>query len=139
MRKSLSVALATVILASCTTHPDKIAATYVSPTRYASLECSQIDEEFREVQSRVNGLSGDQRRQNRNDKIATGVGIVVFWPALFFLMSDDKKEEIAMLKGEYEALEVAHDRKNCLDTAFGAARVEAEKNSAAKNGSVSDD
>lgn len=36
-----------------------------------------------------------------------GVGLVLFWPALFFLAGDDQKEELARLKGEYEALEKA--------------------------------
>jgi hypothetical protein len=40
--------------------------------------------------------------------------LILFWPALFFLASgDDKKAELAHLKGEYEALEHAAIQKNC--------------------------
>jgi hypothetical protein len=42
-----------------------------------------------------------------------GVGLVVFWPALFFLAGDDQKEALARLKGEYEALQAAAIRKDC--------------------------
>lgn len=118
MKKISSVLFSALVLVSCASKPENIDALYVSPTRYASLTCDQLNEEFREVQSRVNAMTKKQRKQRKNDKIATGVGLVVFWPALFFLMSDDQKEELAMLKGEYEALKAVHQRKDCLGEAF---------------------
>lgn len=127
MTKFPAIAAIAFSLSACATKPEKIEATYVSPTRYASLSCEQMDEEFREVQSRSNMLFKKQRKQSKNDKIATGVGLVVFWPALFFLMDDDQKEEVAQIKGEYAALEIAHDKKGCLDTAFAKSREEAKK------------
>jgi len=42
-----------------------------------------------------------------------GVGLVLFWPALFFLAGEDKKEELARLKGDYEALQQAAIRQDC--------------------------
>jgi len=43
-----------------------------------------------------------------------GVGLVLFWPALFFLAGSDKKDELARLKGEYDALEQAAIQKDCM-------------------------
>lgn len=42
-----------------------------------------------------------------------GVGLVLFWPALFFLAEGDKKEELANLKGQYDALDQAAIQKRC--------------------------
>ena len=44
----------------------------------------------------------------------TTVGVVIFWPALFFIDGDNQKTaELARLKGEMEALEQASIQKNC--------------------------
>lgn len=42
-----------------------------------------------------------------------GVGLVLFWPALFFLAGDDRSDELGRLKGEYEALETSAIQKKC--------------------------
>jgi len=44
----------------------------------------------------------------------TTVGIVVFWPALFFLGGNDQQTaELARLRGEMEAIEQVSVRKRC--------------------------
>jgi hypothetical protein len=46
--------------------------------------------------------------------VATGVGIVLFWPALFFIKGEGASAgEVARLKGEMDAIEQASIRKNC--------------------------
>ena len=44
-----------------------------------------------------------------------GVGLVLFWPTLFFLEGGDGAEaaEYARLKGERDALEQAYTQKKC--------------------------
>lgn len=81
--------------------------------QYGSYDCDQIRAEMVRVSSRVKEVAGAQQRQARNDAVAVGVGLVLFWPALFFLMSDDQKEELARMKGEYDALESAAIQKKC--------------------------
>jgi hypothetical protein len=54
-----------------------------------------------------------QQRKHTDDEIAMGVGLVLFWPALFFLGGGDKKDELGRLKGEYDALDQAAIEKNC--------------------------
>jgi hypothetical protein len=115
MKKSLAVALsATVALSACATAPNDIQATYVSPLQYQSYNCGQIRTELVRISSRVSEVTGQQQRQANNDALAMGVGLVIFWPALFFLAGgNDKKEELGRLKGEYEALQVAGNEKQC--------------------------
>ncbi len=44
----------------------------------------------------------------------TTVGVVIFWPALFFIGGDKgNAAELGRLKGEMEAVEQAATRKNC--------------------------
>lgn len=69
---------------------------------------------MRGIENRVNELTGQQNKKARNDKIATGVGVLLFWPALFMLASGDVKDELSQAKGEYEALEEAARRKDCF-------------------------
>jgi hypothetical protein len=43
-----------------------------------------------------------------------GVGLVVFWPALFLMaQGEDQKNEIASLKGQYETIRDVAVKKNC--------------------------
>lgn len=103
-----------VALSGCATNPDKISAAYVSPMQYQSYDCDQIRGELLRISNRVDEVTGHQRRQANNDAIAMGVGLVLFWPALFFLAGgNDKKEELARLKGEYDALQQAGVQRRC--------------------------
>ncbi|MEM7766597.1 MAG: hypothetical protein AAF253_03810 [Pseudomonadota bacterium] len=105
---------ASFVLGACATSSNQVSTNYVSPLKYSSYSCQDIEYEMREIESRVNQLTGQQDQKARNDRIATGVGVVLFWPALFFLASDDVKNELATAKGEYEALEEAARRKECF-------------------------
>lgn len=111
------VACAAVVLGGCATGSDKVTTNYVSPLKYSSYTCQDIEYEMREIENRVNTLAGKQDDKARNDRIATGVGVVLFWPALFFLAGDDVKNELATAKGEFEALEEAARRKECFRNA----------------------
>jgi hypothetical protein len=44
-----------------------------------------------------------------------GVGLFLFWPALFLLSESDHREELGRLRGEYEALQQAAIEKQCPD------------------------
>lgn len=122
------------ILAGCASAPDKIAPAYVSPMQYGSYDCDQIRGEMIRVSAHVREVASVQQRKARNDEIATGVGLVLFWPALFFLMTDDQKEELSRLKGEYEALESAAIEKKCpVADELKAGRTAAPATTAAVN------
>jgi hypothetical protein len=102
------------VLGGCATSSKDIAPTYVSPLQYQSYDCEQIAGEIRRVQVRVNQLSGRLDEAAANDKVITGVGAILFWPALFALGGTKQQEaEYARLRGEYDALEQAAVVKKC--------------------------
>lgn len=114
--KAIVASCAALSLAACATSPDKISAAYVSPLQYQSYDCGQIRMELVRIGQRVDEVTGQQRRQASNDAWAMGVGLVLFWPALFFLAGgNDKKEELGRLKGEYDALQSAAVQKQCMN------------------------
>lgn len=105
--------ICTFVVSGCAQKSENIQATYVSPMQYQSYSCKQLEMEISRVSRRVSEVTGQQDSQASKDSVAMGVGLVLFWPALFFLIGDDKKEELARLKGEYEALEQSAIQKNC--------------------------
>jgi hypothetical protein len=55
-----------------------------------------------------------QDQKATNDKVAMGVGIVIFWPALLFTKGNDENTaELARLKGTMDAIEQASIAKHC--------------------------
>ncbi len=112
--RTIALLTATSILAACADHPDKIAAQYVSPMQYDGYKCKQIALEMQRVSARVTELGGLQEKAADNSDVAMGVGLVLFWPALFFLDSHSAQAaEYGRLKGEFNALEQAGIQKNC--------------------------
>ena len=114
MKKMITAVACASLLSACASSPDKISASYVSPIQYSNYDCDQIRAELGRVSNKVREVAGAQKKQSNNDAIALGVGLVLFWPALFFLSGgNDRKEELSRLKGEYDALEQAAIQKNC--------------------------
>ena len=115
MKKSIFVALsASIALAACAEKAENIAPTYISPIAYQSYSCKQIVEEATRVSSRVGELSGVQNEKASDDAVATGVALVIFWPAAFFIKGDKQTAaELGRLKGELEALEKSSIQKKC--------------------------
>lgn len=115
MLKSLA-ALAALSLAAagCARPPEKVEASYVSPVLYQSLSCEQLAMEATRVSARAAELAGVQRDQQRGDAVATGVGLILFWPALFLIGGDDAQTaEFSRVKGEMQAIEQASIAGNC--------------------------
>jgi hypothetical protein len=109
-----TAALATAAISACASSSSDVRASYVSPLQYQSYTCQQISAEAARVSSRAAELSGVQDAKRSDDQIATGVAIVVFWPAAFLVKGDGQAAaELARLKGEYEALEKIAIEKNC--------------------------
>ena len=113
MIKAVSTLLILTFLAACAKQPDKISASYVSPLQYQGYTCNQIDLELTRVTKAVAEVTGQQQKEADKDAVAMGVGLILFWPALFFLIGEDKKEELARLKGEYQALQDIAKQKEC--------------------------
>ncbi|MEJ1158502.1 hypothetical protein [Prosthecomicrobium sp. N25] len=113
-QKGLSVILVALVLAGCASRADNISAAYVSPTGYMSYTCPQLREEAARVSARATQLTGAQNDKATSDAVATTVGVVLFWPALFFIKGDSTTAaELSRLKGEMEAIEQANIKLNC--------------------------
>jgi hypothetical protein len=82
--------------------------------QYENWTCRQLAEEAQRVSQRAAIAAGAQDKQRTNDAVATTVGVVIFWPALFFIGGDKQTAaELARLKGEMDAIEQTSIRKNC--------------------------
>jgi hypothetical protein len=89
--------------------------------------------ELQRISRKVAEITGQQNKTATKDAWAMGIGLVIFWPALFFLIGGDKKEELSHLKGEFDALEQAAIQKECeVADAIEAGRREHEKMEAEK-------
>ncbi len=113
-KQTIAILTITSFLAGCADHPDKIPAQYISPMQYDSYNCKQIGAEMQRVSSRVGEIGGQQEKAATNSEVVMGVGLVLFWPALFFLDSHSAQAaEYGRLKGEFNALEQTGIQKNC--------------------------
>ncbi|MBE2263013.1 MAG: SHOCT domain-containing protein [Burkholderiaceae bacterium] len=115
MKKATATVLAFAIaLGGCATPSKDVATAYVSPVQYNSYTCDQILAESSRLLVRVNELGGQLDKAADNDKVITGVALILFWPAAFALGGTKGQEaEYARLKGEHEALQQAWIQKKC--------------------------
>lgn len=113
-RTLTTVICAAIALAGCSTASKDISATYVSPMQYQSYDCEQLNQEARRIQARVVELGGRLDQAASNDKALVGVGMILFWPALFALGGTKQQEaEYGRLRGEYEAVQQAQITQRC--------------------------
>jgi hypothetical protein len=112
MRKSIPFLC--LVLAGCASSSAEITPAYVSPFIYQNLNCQQLAQEAQGISARATQLTGAQDQQRTNDQIATGVAIVVFWPAAFLVGGDKQTAaELAQMKGQMNAVEQASIQKKC--------------------------
>lgn len=103
-----------MLLIGCASSANDIQPTYVSTLQYRDLSCDQIAAEAERISDRVAQLSGQQDSKSTNDAVATGVAIVLFWPAAFLIKGDGATAaELGRLKGEFEALQKLSIQKRC--------------------------
>ena len=115
MRQVLVCVLVSALtVAGYATSSDKITASYVSPIQYENWNCRQLAEEAQRISHHAAAAAGAQDSQATKDAVATTVGVIVFWPALFLIGGDKQgAAELAHLKGQMDAIEQASIRKRC--------------------------
>lgn len=115
MKKKITGLALTVFLTGCASSPDKMQASYVSPLQYKDYDCDQIAGELERASRRANELYGSLKKTSNTDNAQMAVGLILFWPALFFLEGGDGPEaaEYGRLKGERDALEKVAIQKKC--------------------------
>ncbi|MFT6580202.1 MAG: hypothetical protein ACKVKG_08795 [Alphaproteobacteria bacterium] len=111
-------ALLTVLagaLAACASQPDSIQTASVSTVGYDKYNCTQLSQEAERVSGRTLTLYNKLQKTAENDQAQMAVGMILFWPALFFLEGGDGAEaaEYSRLKGERVAIEKVSVQKTC--------------------------
>lgn len=133
VRLIISVVIS-LFLISCASNPDKISAAYVSPLKYKDYDCDQIALEMDSITHRTNELYHQLKKERTADDWEMGIGLVLFWPALFLLEGGDGPEaaEYAQLKGEYQAVRENAVLKKCKIESKSPEQVIKESEEAAK-------
>ncbi|MBK1710623.1 metal ABC transporter ATP-binding protein [Marichromatium gracile] len=115
MKRIVFAAAVSTVIFGCATSPEDLGSAYVSPLKYKDYDCEQVEMEMEHVSQRTVTLYQSLKRTADNDAAQMGIGLVLFWPALFFLEGGDGPEaqEYSTLKGEFEALRTVSVQKGC--------------------------
>ena len=115
MAKRVALTALALVVAGCASQPEKLQSQYVSPVQYASYDCDQIGAEMTRISGRVNDLHASLKSKADGDSAQMAAGLLLLWPALFFLEGGDgpDAQEYSRLKGEYTALEQQNTVKKC--------------------------
>ncbi len=115
MKKIIAVSVSVgIVLSGCATASKDISATYTSPMQYQAYDCDQLASETQRIQARVVQLGGRLDTAASNDKALVGVGVILFWPALFALGGTKQQEtDYGRLKGEYDAVQQSAIIRKC--------------------------
>ena len=114
MKKVVATIAALSVLAGCATASKDVKTTYVSPLQYQQYDCEQLAAESNRLTQRANQIAGRLDEAAKNDQAITGVGMILFWPALFALGGTKEQEaEFARMKGESDAIQQAAIMKKC--------------------------
>ena len=116
-KSGVALGIAVCLVASgCASSSREIAPAYVSPMQYEGYSCEQLVSENSRIQSRISAAAGNVDDRASGDRVKMGVGLVLFWPTLFFLKGDGAEaQELARLRGEHEAIENVYIRKGCAN------------------------
>ena len=101
---SITVSIA-VVTSGCATGSNGIASSYTSPMQFQSYDCEQLASEAQRLQGRSTQLGARLDQAASADAALVGVGLLLFWPALFALGGTKAQEaDYARMKGEYDAI-----------------------------------
>lgn len=123
---ALAAALVFACLAGCASRAVNVRPLPGSPVEFMAWDCARIDDESDLVQQRATDLAWSLDERVGNNIMALGLGVTVFWPALFAMRPDGlEAADLARLKGRYEALAVAARNKGCPPPAEGLSAARA--------------
>ncbi len=118
-RLKTAVALGAVVvggalLSACASSPGGIEPAHISSFKYSGHSCASLRAKGRRVSLEAQRIAGKVQDRSTDDAVLTGVAIVLFWPAAFFVKGDGPEaEQYAQLIGERHAIEEASKRKGC--------------------------
>jgi hypothetical protein len=113
-RVAVLAASVLAMLAGCASRSIEVAPKPTDPAAYATWDCERLHDEIDAVQFRAVDVAYAVDARAGNNLIALGLGVTVFWPALLAMRPDGpESEELAELKGRYEALNTVSARRTC--------------------------
>ncbi len=127
--KYIYLMLVTILVTGCASDSGEIRTAHVSPLQYANYNCDQIAMELRFTQRRATELKYEIDDEASGDAGAMAFGLILFWPALFFIDGDDpaRNADYSLTKGQMIALEDAAVQKKCSPAGMPPAWVEPER------------
>jgi hypothetical protein len=106
--------LSALLLAGCATRAVDVRPAPMNPQDFATWDCNRIHDEVDDVQQRAADVAYAVDERAGQNILALGVGVSVFWPALFALRpAGPEALDLARLKGRFEALQIAATLKQC--------------------------
>ena len=103
-----------LVLAGCATRAVDVAPARANPADFASWDCGRIADEQDAVQQRAADLAYAVDERAGHNILALGVGLAVFWPAILAMRPQGPEaQDLARLKGRFEALQTAARLKAC--------------------------
>lgn len=109
----ISTLIASFVISGCATSAKNVPASYVPTLSYQSSDCGQLNAEAARIQAKLVETGGQLDKAADNDKVLTGVALLVFWPAVFFLGNKAQEAEYGRLKGDYDAINKVAIEKKC--------------------------
>jgi hypothetical protein len=101
-------------LSACVTRSVDVKPAAANPADFAGWPCEKIQDELDAVQQRAADVAYAVDQRAGNNILALGVGVTVFWPALLAMRPDGlEAQDLARLKGRFEALRTAERLQNC--------------------------
>lgn len=114
LRRLLVCLPAAALLAGCASRSMDVKPWPTSAADFAAWPCEAIDDEAERVQQRAAEVAYAVDTLHGNNVIVFTLGTTVFWPALLAMRPDGRDaEELARLKGRYEALSLASAQQRC--------------------------
>ena len=86
----------------------------VSKIGDSRLSCNQLESDMGRINHEIRNKSGQKSKGDNKDAVLVGVGLVLFWPALFFMdLSNADKTELEALRSRHNYLKSIYINKGC--------------------------
>ena len=102
-----------VLLAGCADKAANIQPSYISPLMYKDYECDTLNQEYNRLIMHGQSVNKQQDRIANNDTGAVAASLF-FWPTLFLIDNDDMREQVALIKGQLNAIQESAIQKGCM-------------------------
>ncbi|WP_407473637.1 hypothetical protein [Sulfitobacter sp. PM12] len=110
MKYTFSIVALTMVLGACAQKPEDIQGSYISPTTFDGMSCSQLRAEATRVDNALVKASAQQTKARSNDT----AGVILLGLPVSSLSGGNVAPQIADLKGRQEVLHQTQIQKRCI-------------------------